>query len=37
MYDSTQYINIISLCQKLMCTINFKPPVVFLNHPNGLF
>jgi len=37
MCDSTQYINIVSLCQKLMCTINFKPPQVYLNHLNGLF
>jgi hypothetical protein len=37
MYASAQYINIISINQKLMCTIQFQALLVCLNPPNGLF
>jgi hypothetical protein len=36
MYTSSQYINTISINQKLMCTILFQAIMVYLNHPNSV-
>jgi len=36
MYTSAQYITIISINQKLMCTIYVKAVLVYLNPSNGI-
>jgi hypothetical protein len=36
MYASSQYINIIGISQKLVCTIQLQAILVYLNHPNGI-
>jgi len=36
MYSSAQYINISSINEKLMCTIQFKAILVYPNTPNGV-
>jgi len=36
MYAPTQYINIISINQKLKCTIKFQAILVYLNPSNGI-
>jgi exonuclease III len=35
-YTSSQYINIIGINQKLMCTISFQTIFYYLNPPNGI-
>jgi hypothetical protein len=37
MYTSSQYINIIGINQKVMCTISFQIILDYLNPPNGVF
>ena len=36
MYASSQYINIIGISQKLMCTIQFQAILAYLKPPNGV-
>jgi hypothetical protein len=36
MYASAHYMNLITINQKLMCTIQFQAHLVCLNPPNGI-
>jgi len=36
MYTSTQYINVNSINQKLVCTIYFEALMIYLNPPNDI-